>query len=68
MEWRGVGDPEYFIVGRYWFEQNPQHPSVHGHRLCLFNTRREAREWAGSKSYGKYRVVKVKVAYKVCGR
>lgn len=60
VEWKGPKDAP-FLVGRYWFQDGTACPSRSGHKIALFETRREAREAAAAKSYGRYRVFKVRV-------
>lgn len=51
-----------FLVGRYWFEH--QHtPSMHGHLVCAFNTRREARDLVKAKKseWSRYWIVRIRV-------
>ncbi len=66
IQWRYPNEEREFLVGRYWFMSHPP-PSFHGHMICVFKTRREARAGLrGQRSpdgrvYGRARVVRVEV-------
>lgn len=54
-----------FLVGRYWwFPNRPRVPvtqQLEGHKICLFKTRREAREAIKGVTYAKMSVVRLVV-------
>ncbi len=65
VEWRWPNDDRRFFVGRYFFTHAIP-DSLHGHVICAFKTRREAREAVRNKSYGKPRIIRVNVTMRRC--